>query len=40
VDYVNDDIDTRVQSQAMDGAPDEIMEDIAKQLVRIAKENV
>ena len=40
VDYVNDEIDTRVQSQAMDGAPDEVMENIAKQLVRIAKENV
>ena len=40
VDYVNDEIDTRVQSQAMDGAPDEIMESIAKQLVKIAKENV
>ncbi len=39
VDYVNDEIDTRVQSQAMDGAPDEIMESIAKQLVKIAKEN-
>ncbi len=40
VDYVNDEIDTRVQSQAMDGVPDEIMECIAKQLVKIAKENV
>jgi hypothetical protein len=40
VDYVNDEIDTRVQSQAMDGAPDEVMEGIAKQLVRIAKENM
>ncbi|MBE0681761.1 MAG: hypothetical protein IH589_07580 [Anaerolineales bacterium] len=40
VDYVNDEIDTRVQSQAMDGVPDEIMENIAKQLVIIAKENV
>jgi hypothetical protein len=39
VDYVNDEIDTRVQSQAMDGAPDEVMEGIARQLVRIAKEN-
>jgi hypothetical protein len=29
-----------VQSQAMDGAPDEIMESIAKQLVKIAKENI
>ncbi len=40
VDYVNDEIDTRAQSQAMDGVPDEIMENIAKQLVIIAKENV
>lgn len=39
VDYVNDEIDTRVQSQAMDGAPDEVMEGIATQLVKIAKEN-
>lgn len=38
VDYVNDEIDTRVQSQAIDGVPDEIMESIAKQLVNIAKE--
>ncbi len=40
VDYVNDEIDTRVQSQAMDGAPDEIMESIARQLVKIARENL
>jgi hypothetical protein len=40
VDYVNDEIDTRVQSQAMDGAPDEVMEGIARQLVKIAKENM
>lgn len=39
VDYVNDGIDTRVQSQALDGVPDEIMERIARQLVSIAKEN-
>ncbi|HMU91419.1 MAG TPA: hypothetical protein PKE43_00330 [Anaerolineales bacterium] len=39
VDYVNDEIDTRVQSQALDGVPDEIMECVAKQLVKIAKEN-
>ena len=37
VDYVNDEIDTRVQSKAVDGVPDEIMNDIAKQLVKIAK---
>jgi glutathione synthase/RimK-type ligase-like ATP-grasp enzyme len=40
VDYVNDEIDTRVQSQAMDGVPDEVMECVARQLVKIAKENV
>lgn len=39
VDYVNDEIDTRVQSQALDGVPDEIMHGIANQLVKIAKEN-
>ncbi|MCC7119031.1 MAG: hypothetical protein IT310_10940 [Anaerolineales bacterium] len=40
VDYVNDEIDTRVQSQARDGAPDEVIEKIARQLVQIAKENL
>jgi len=40
VDYVNDEIDTRIQSRALDGVPDEIMNDIAKQLVSIAKENL
>jgi hypothetical protein len=40
VDYVNDEIDTRVQSQAVDGVPDEVMNNIAKQLVTIAKENL
>ncbi|MCA1899449.1 MAG: hypothetical protein LDL50_01945, partial [Chloroflexi bacterium] len=39
VDYVNDEIDTRVQSQAADGAPDEVVNNIARQLVKIAKEN-
>lgn len=39
VDYVNDEIDTRVKSRAVDGVPDEVMERIAFQLVRIAKEN-
>ncbi|HJR78897.1 MAG TPA: hypothetical protein VJ821_02420 [Anaerolineales bacterium] len=37
VDYVNDEIDTRIQSKAVDGVPDEIMNNIAKQLVKIAK---
>jgi hypothetical protein len=40
VDYVNDEIDTRVQSQAVDGVPDEVMNNIARQLVNIAKENL
>jgi hypothetical protein len=40
IDYVNDEIDTRVQSQAMDGVPDEVMNSIAIQLVKIAKENL
>lgn len=40
VDYVNDEIDTRVQSRAMDGVPDEIINNIARQLVCIAKENL
>jgi glutathione synthase/RimK-type ligase-like ATP-grasp enzyme len=40
VDYVNDEIDTRVQSRAMDGVPDEIINNIARQLVSIAKENL
>ena len=39
VDYVNDQIDTRVQSRAVDGAPDEIMQSIANQLVGLAKES-
>ena len=38
VDYVNDQIDTRIQSKAVDGAPDEIMQSIATQLVGLAKE--
>ena len=39
VDYVNDQIDTRIQSKAVDGAPDEVMQGITSQLVTIAKEN-
>jgi len=39
VDYVNDQIDTRIKSQAMDGVPDIVMENVAKKLVKIAKEN-
>lgn len=37
VDYVNDGIDTRVQSRAVDGVPDEVMRGVAEQLVLIAK---
>jgi len=33
IDYVNDGIDTRVQSKAVDGVPDEVMQRIAVQLV-------
>ena len=39
VDYVNDQIDTRIQSKAVDGAPDQIIQDVARQLVGLAKEN-
>jgi len=40
VDYVNDGIDTRVQSKAVDGVPDDVMQGIANRLVekvRLAK---
>ncbi len=37
VDYVNDGIDTRVQSKAVDGVPDEVMQGIANQLVLLVK---
>ena len=40
VDYVNDGIDTRVQSKAVDGVPDEIMQNIAEQLVKLSKEAI
>ncbi len=36
VDYVNDGIDTRIQSKAVDGVPDEIMRKICEGLVRLA----
>jgi hypothetical protein len=39
VDYVNDQIDTRIQSKAVDGAPDEVMKSVVGQLVMLAKEN-
>ncbi len=37
VDYVNDGIDTRIQSKAVDGVPDEVMQSIAQRLALIAK---
>jgi hypothetical protein len=39
VDYVNDQIDTRVQSKAVDGVPDEVIRNVAIQLVTLAKQN-
>jgi hypothetical protein len=39
VDYVNDQIDTRIQSKAVDGVPDEVMRSVAVQLVELAKES-
>lgn len=38
VDYVNDGIDTRIQSKALDGVPDEIMLAVVEQLVGLIKE--
>ena len=35
VDYVNDSIDTRIQSKAADGMPDEVMKLIAERLVAV-----
>lgn len=37
VDYINDQIDLRLQSKATDGVPDAIIQDIARQLVRLGK---
>ena len=39
VDYVNDHIDTRIQSTAVDGVPDEVVRNVAEGLVRLAREN-
>jgi hypothetical protein len=39
VDYVNDQIDTRIQSKAVDGAPDEVIRSVAQELVKLAKRN-
>jgi hypothetical protein len=38
VDYVNDSIDVRIQSKAVDGVPDEVVQGIARQLVLIARD--
>jgi hypothetical protein len=35
VDYVNDDIDTRIQSKAKDGMPDEVMKLVADKLIAL-----
>jgi hypothetical protein len=35
VDYVNDDIDTRIQSKAKDGIPDEVMKLVADKLIAL-----
>jgi len=37
VDYVNDGIDTRIQSRAVDGVPDDVMKKIAEGLVGLVK---
>lgn len=37
VDYVNDGIDTRIQSKALDGVPDEVMRRITQKLVELAR---
>lgn len=40
VDYVNDPIDLRLQSKAMDGVPDDIVRSIAKQLAILVKNRI
>ena len=40
VDYANDGIDTRIQSKALDGVPDSVMQEIAGQLVKLVKERL
>ena len=37
VDYVNDSVDTRLQSKAVDGVPDEVMRQITSKLVDLAR---
>ncbi len=36
VDYVNDSIDTRIQSKAVDGVPDDVMKQITNKLVELS----
>jgi hypothetical protein len=40
VDYVNDPVDLRLQSRAMDGVPDAIVENISGRLVRLVERNL
>jgi hypothetical protein len=40
VDYVNDPVDLRFQSKAVDGVPDSIVENIAGRLARLVKSNL
>lgn len=40
VDYVNDHIDMRPQSQAGDGVPDSVIEEIARGLVKLVKRSI
>lgn len=40
VDYVNDQIDTRIQTKAVDGAPDDVIRQVAANLVKLAKESL
>jgi hypothetical protein len=40
VDYVNDQIDLRLQSKAIDGVPDKIIEKLATRLVEMAKSGI
>jgi hypothetical protein len=39
VDYVNDPVDLRLQSRAVDGVPDGIVENIAGRLIRLVERN-
>lgn len=39
VDYVNDQIDMRLQSKAVDGVPNEVVQDVAEQLTDLIIRN-